>query len=172
MINIKYNSGSSPAGGIKIERLTPLQANVGILGVGHRNYWAQFDGLLDKLNKKLQVFAEMVKREGVNTHLFGISDSAETAYKLAVEIKSADLDLLFIDMVTYATSSTVAAIFREVNVPVVLVALQPDKALDYEKATTYMQLYNDDICAIPEFTSVAQRMGKPDSEDRDRNLIR
>ena len=161
MINIKYNSGSSPSGGMKIERLTPLQANVGILGVGHRNYWAQFDGLLDKLNKKLQVFAEMVKREGVNTHLFGISDSAETAYKLAVEIKSADLDLLFIDMVTYATSSTVAAIFREVNVPMVLVALQPEKSLDYEKATTYIELYNDDICAIPEFTSVAQRMGRP-----------
>jgi L-arabinose isomerase len=41
-----------------------------------------------------------------------------------------------------------------------LVALQPLKALDYSKASTYMQLCNDDLCAVPEFTGVAIRMGK------------
>src|SRR5690606_16116864 len=45
-------------------------------------------------------------------------------------------------------------------VPIVLVALQPDKAMDYSKASTYMQLYNDDVCSLPEFTGVAARMGK------------
>jgi L-arabinose isomerase len=40
------------------------------------------------------------------------------------------------------------------------VALQPDKALDYANASTYQQLYNDDICALPEFAGVAVRMGK------------
>ena len=46
---------------------------------------------------------------------------------------------------------------RELNVPIVLVALQPDSRLDYEHATIYKQLYNDDLCSVPEFTRVAIR---------------
>ena len=34
------------------------------------------------------------------------------------------------------------------------------KAMDYTRASTYMQLCNDDFCAVPEFTGVAIRMGK------------
>ena len=34
------------------------------------------------------------------------------------------------------------------------------KALDYTRASTYMQLCNDDFCSVPEFTGVAIRMGK------------
>ncbi len=44
--------------------------------------------------------------------------------------------------------------------PIVLVALQPLSALDYAKATTFMQLCNDDFCSVPEFIGVALRMGK------------
>jgi L-arabinose isomerase len=127
--------------------------------VGHHTYWLQFDGLLEQLKEKLTRFETMVGVHGVDTINFGMSDCAETAYQLVPEIKAANLDLLFIDMVTYATSSTVASIFREVQVPMVLVALQPDQAMDYPNATTHLQLYNDDICAIPEFMNVAIRLG-------------
>tara|TARA_R110002050_G_scaffold187015_2_gene321404 strand:- start:46333 stop:47799 length:1467 start_codon:yes stop_codon:yes gene_type:complete len=144
-----------------VERIKPLTANIGIVGVGHKPYWAQFEGLLDELKKKQKVFFELVQANDLNVYDFGISDCAETAYTLVPEIRSANLDLLFIDMVTYATSSSIAAIFKEIDVPIVLVALQPLKAIDYENGSTYMQLLNDDICAIPEFTCVAQKMGKP-----------
>jgi L-arabinose isomerase len=43
-------------------------------------------------------------------------------------------------------------ICREVNVPIVLVALQPMKAMDYPNGNTQMQLANDDFCSVPEFT--------------------
>ncbi len=145
----------------KVERIKPLTANIGIVGVGHKPYWSQFEGLLDELKKKQQVFIKLVQANNVMTFDFGISDCAETAYSLVPEIKSANLDMLFIDMVTYATSSSIAAIFKEINVPTVLVALQPLKAMDYRNGSTYLQLLNDDICAIPEFTSVARKMGKP-----------
>jgi L-arabinose isomerase len=145
----------------KVERIKTLTANIGIVGVGHKPYWAQFNGLLEELKKKQQIFIEIVQHNNVKTFDFGISDCAETAYSLVPEIKSANLDMLFIDMVTYATSSSIAAIFREINVPTVLIALQPLKAMDYANGSTYMQLLNDDICAIPEFTCVAQKMGKP-----------
>ena len=62
-------------------------------------------------------------------------------------------------MLTYATSASFAAIVRELDVPIVLVALQPMEALDYARASTFMQLCNDDFCSVPEFTGVAVRMG-------------
>jgi len=138
-----------------------FNARVGILGVGHHAYWPQFDGLLEQLQQKLAVFRSMVEKTGVEALDFGISDCAATAYEIAPRINQANLDLLFIDMVTYASSSSVAAVFKMVSVPIVLVALQPEKAMDYDRASTYMQLMNDDICAIPEFTNVALRMGRP-----------
>jgi L-arabinose isomerase len=161
MIKPQNKSFSKSTHPYRIERIKPLYARVGILGVGHHTYWSQFDGLLKEMQHKLSVFESLVKKNGVETHNLGISDCAETAYRLAPEIKSANPDLLFIDMLTYATSSSIATIFREIDTPKVLVALQPQKAMDYETASTYMQLLNDDICAIPEFNSVAFRFGKP-----------
>ncbi|HBC89420.1 MAG TPA: arabinose isomerase [Lentisphaeria bacterium] len=145
---------------IQIARKKPLIANVGVFGVGHHTYWSQFDGLLDDLKKKLKVFEDKVAKNDVKVFDFGIVDNAQSAYKLVPKLKAADLDLIFIDMVTYATSSTIGAIFREVNVPMVMVALQPLKAMNYEKASTYVQLCNDDFCSVPEFTGVAIRMGR------------
>ncbi|XOV91428.1 MAG: arabinose isomerase [Bacteroidota bacterium] len=144
----------------KIERLKPLKAKVGILGVGHHVYWGQFDGLLDELLNKQKIFKGMVEQNQVEVVDFGISDSAEVAYEVVSKIRKADLDLLFIDNLTYATSSTVAILFREIQLPIVLIALQPDEAMDYDRASTYMQLYNDDICALPEFMNVAMRFGR------------
>ena len=37
---------------MRIERRKPLEANVGILGVGHHTYWSQFEGLLDRMTAK------------------------------------------------------------------------------------------------------------------------
>ncbi len=57
-------------------------------------------------------------------------------------------------------SSVFAPIVRDMNIPMVLVALQPLEKLDYTKANTFMQLENDNICSVPEFTGVAVRLGK------------
>jgi L-arabinose isomerase len=145
---------------MKIERRKRRTANVGIFGVGFHKYWSQFDGLLKELRHKLDVFVDQVKTRQVEVTNFGIVDDAVSAYALLPKLKAANLDLLFCHMLTYATSASFGAIIRGVDVPLVLVALQPLKALDYSKASTYMQLCNDDFCAVPEFTGVAIRMGK------------
>ena len=88
-------------------------------------------------------------------------DQAQGAYELLPRLKAADLDLVFCDMLTYATSSTFGVLVRGLDVPVVLVALQPMAAMDYANGSTYMQLCNDDFCSVPEFTGVALRMGRP-----------
>lgn len=146
---------------MKIERRKPLTANVGILSVGLDTYWEQFPGLLDEMTRKTAVLIGKVEHHSVTVTDFGMVDNARKAYEILPKLKAADLDLLFIDMVTYATSSTFGAVIREMNCPVVLVALQPLQAMDYAHGTTFMQLCNDDLCSVPEFTGVAVRMGKP-----------
>ncbi|HEC03767.1 MAG TPA: arabinose isomerase, partial [Phycisphaerales bacterium] len=145
---------------MKVPRRRKRTANVGIFGVGFHKYWPQFDGLLGELKRKLSVFVDRVKGHEVEVTNFGIIDDARSAYAVLPKLKAADLDLVFCDMLTYATSASFAAIVRGLDVPIVLVTLQQLKALDYSEASTYMQLCNDDLCSVPEFTGVAIRMGK------------
>lgn len=149
------------AEGPRVARRKPLTANVGVVSVGLDTYWKQCPGLLEDMVKKEGVFAEKLAAHQVKVTRFGMSDNPQKAHALIPAMKAADLDLLFVDMVTYATSSTFAPFVRELNVPIVLVALQPDARLDYERATIYKQLYNDDLCSVPEFTGVAIRYGRP-----------
>ncbi len=149
---------SRPA--VQIPRRKPRTARIGLFGVGYHVYWSQFPGLLDELHAKMSVLERRVAATGVTVTNFGIIDKAQDAYALLPKLKAADLDLVFCDMVTYATSATFGAIIRGLDIPVVLVALQPLAALDYARATTHMQLANDDFCSVPEFTGVAIRMGR------------
>ena len=150
--------GAGPA--LRIPRRKPRTAHIGIFGVGHYTYWKQFEGLLADMHQKIDVLVDKVKTHEVQVTNFGMIDNAQGAYALLPKLKAANLDLIFCDMVTYATSSTFGILIRELDVPIVLVALQPLKAMDYAKANTYMQLSNDDFCSVPEFTGVAIRMGK------------
>lgn len=145
---------------MRVQRRKPRTARIGIFGVGYHVYWEQFPGLLEELMAKLDVLAARVEARGAEVTNFGMVDKAEAAYALLPRLKAADLDLVFCDMLTYATSASFAAIVRGLDVPIVLVALQPMAALDYARATTRMQLANDDFCSVPEFTGVAIRMGK------------
>ena len=91
---------------------------------------------------------------------YGIVGNNEKAYETADKIKGDGIDVIMCNMITYATSSVFAPIIRDCNIPMVLVALQPLSKLDYSKASTFMQLENDNICSVPEFTGVAIRLGK------------
>lgn len=144
-----------------IERRKPLTARAGLVAVGHNVYWDQFEGLLDELMGKVAVLKGKLQAHAVEVFEFGMLDNAETAYAALPKMKAADLDVLFVDMVTYATSSTFGVLARNLDIPIVLVALQPLAAMDYSRASTYMQLCNDDFCSVPEFTGVAIRMGRP-----------
>jgi L-arabinose isomerase len=143
-----------------IPRRKPLSARVGLFGVGHHVYWGQFPGLCEELGAKQAVLARKLAAHGVEVVDFGLLDHALAAADALPRLKAADLDLVFVDMVTYATSATIGAILAGLDVPLVLVALQPLAAMDYPRATTYTQLCNDDFCSVPEFTGVALRLGK------------
>lgn len=141
-------------------RIRPLAGRAGLIGVGHHTYWHQFEGLLDEMHRKLGVLEKRLQGHGLEVIPFGLVDNAQSAYAAIPGMLAADLDVLFVDMVTYATSSTFGVICRELRIPIVLVALQPLTAMDYPNGSTYMQLCNDDFCSVPEFTGVAVRLGR------------
>jgi len=144
-----------------VPRRKPLTAEIAVISVGLNTYWKQFPGLLDEMKRKTGILLEKLGKHQVRVTDFGMIDNAVKAYETLPAVKAADPDVLLVDMVTYATSVTFAPIIREMNCPVVLLALQPLSAMDYANGTTYIQLCNDDLCSVPEFTGVAIRMGKP-----------
>ncbi|RMD84727.1 MAG: arabinose isomerase, partial [Lentisphaerae bacterium] len=144
----------------QIPRRKPLQAKIGLMAVGHHVYWPQFPGLREEMERKKQVLAQKIRQTGVELIDFGMADEAISAANIARDIEEQHIDLLFIHMATYATSATIAPVFRLRHLPMVMVALQPLEVLDYANATTFMQLCNDDVCAMPEFAGIAIRMGR------------
>lgn len=160
-MNHLCNGGLEKQTGLCLKRRKPLQADVGIVGVGHHVYWTQFPGLKETLIEKKQVFMEKVSSNGVVVHDFGFLDNSQSAYEALAAMQRTPLDLLFVDMLTYATSATWAPLIRTLDIPIVLVALQPLRAMDYQNGEILIQLENDDICSLPEFAGVAVQMGKP-----------
>jgi L-arabinose isomerase len=135
-------------------------ARIGVFGVGYDKYWEQFEDLYNEMVQKQERFIGKIPSEGIEVIDFGVIDSPLKAYDVVKQLERANLDLIFCDMLTYATSGTFGIIIKTLQIPIVLVVLQPLKALDYSNGSTYLQLMNDDFCAVPEFAGVAIRMGK------------
>jgi L-arabinose isomerase len=143
-----------------LERRKPRAARIGVFGVGHPVYWGQFPGLLDTLMNFHEEFKAIVSENDVEVIDYGMVDYSEKAYDVLQKMQGDNLDVVMCNMLTYATSSVFAPIIRDLNKPMVLVALQPLETLDLANGSTRIQLENDNICSVPEFTGVAIRMGK------------
>ena len=144
-----------------IERKKQRTARIAFFSVVHEVYFAQFEGLRESLQHYHEETVSLVKNNGVEVIDYGIIGTNDAAFDAADKINGDKIDLTICNMITYATSSVFAPILQNTNAPIILLALQPLQHLDYSKACTYMQLENDNICSVPEFTGVAIRLGKP-----------
>ncbi|MEE1278871.1 MAG: L-fucose/L-arabinose isomerase family protein [Acutalibacteraceae bacterium] len=144
-----------------IERKAKITARVAFFSVVHEVYFEQFEGLYESLSHFHNETVELVKENGVEVFDYGIVGSNKAAYQTADKISADGIDLIVCNMLTYATSSVFAPIVINTKAPIILLALQPRKNLDYSIASTFMQLENDNICSVPEFTGVAIRLGRP-----------
>jgi L-arabinose isomerase len=92
-------------------------------------------------------------------------DNVEKANKAAELFKSKDVKIVFLYVSTYALSSTVLPVVQKAGVPVVVLNLQPTKAIDYKwfnglgdrgKMTGEWLAYCQ-ACAVPEIANVLNR---------------
>ncbi len=131
-----------------------------VVPLGHYIYFQQFEGLFEELNQKSR---EILKcfTDDTDVIVTDYVDDVEKAFEVVRELKRQDVDGIFMLLTTYLPSSLAAPFANYLDVPQILVGVQPMSRLDYEKCTTYMQLVNDDICAMPEIAGVYKRLGRP-----------
>ncbi|MDY9918471.1 MAG: L-fucose/L-arabinose isomerase family protein [Proteiniphilum sp.] len=139
---------------------------IGLFGVGLNTYWGQFEGLLDRLTGyQGRIRNKMQSYENIEVIDCGMVDDIDKANDAALLMKKEDVELLFIFVSTYALSSTLIPIVNRLNVPVILLNMQPLPAIEYDKlnsmgdrgAMTGEWLANCQACSIPEFSSVFNR---------------
>lgn len=137
-----------------------MKAKTAIVTLGHYIYFNQFDGLKAELAAKSADFKKYIDPQKCDVVDMGYVDRVEQAFEAVKALKKEDVDLLFVILSTYVPSAVCAPFARYLDVPQVLVGIQPLNCLDYKNATTYMQLANDDICAMPEIAGVYERLGR------------
>lgn len=135
-------------------------AKVAIVTLGHHIYFKQFEGLREELMGKTEAFKEYIPSDKYTVADVGYVDCVDAAFDAVRALKKEDADILFIIMSTYVPSAVCAPFARYLDIPQVLVGIQPLNHLDYSNTTTYVQLVNDDICAMPEVAGVYERLGR------------
>lgn len=142
---------------------------LGLYGIGLDTYWGQFDGLYDRLQGYQQRIAERLlaahpQIKVINT---GIVDSPDKARRIGDELAREQVDLILLYISTYALSSTVLPVVQRARVPVIVLSLQPEPAIDYQRFNaigdrgkmTGEWLAFCQACSAPEIAGVFNRSG-------------
>ena len=148
--------------------MTPA-LKIGLFGIGLEAYWEQFEGLERRLSGYVDIVAGRLKTFGAEVVNLGLIDTPEKAFKAGHCFRREDVDLIFLYVTTYALSSTVLPVVRRAKVPVIVLNLSPEAAIDYE----WFNSLNDrtrmtgewlaycSACPVPEIASVFNRSGIP-----------
>jgi len=142
---------------------------MGLCGIGLNAYWPQFAGLKDRLEGYLGRVSGMIAGTGVEVVALGLVDDLATAREAGRRCRREEADLLFLYVTTYAVSSTVLALVQRAGVPMIVLNLQPDAAIDYEAfaklpdrtAMTGHWLEYCSACPVPEIANLFARSAIP-----------
>jgi L-arabinose isomerase len=140
---------------------------VGLFGIGLDTYWPQFKGLKARLEKYVRVVEQKLARPGVEVVNLGLIDNPKAAMDAGHQFRAADVDLIFLHVTTYALSSTVLPVVQRAKVPVIILNLSPEAAIDYASfnqmtdrtAMTGEWLAYCAACPVPEIANVFNRAG-------------
>src|SRR4029079_19726730 len=149
---------SDPAG---LEARPAPRARVGVFGIGLEAYWAQFDGLLERIQGYQRRVEERVAALGAEVVSSGLVDTAEGAREAGDRFARGQVDLVLCHAVTYATSRQALRAVQAAKAPVVLLGLQPAPTLDYANTGTGEWLANCAACCVPELAGAFTRARIP-----------
>src|SRR3954447_92146 len=143
------------------------ELRVGLCGIGLDAYWPQFEGLHARLEGYVRRVGERLEKAGAAVEHLGMVDTPQRGRDAGRACRQADVDLLVIYVTTYALSTTVLPIVQRAQVPVLVLNLQPEAAIDYEAfnrlpnrtAMTGEWLAYCSACPVPEIANVLARAG-------------
>jgi L-arabinose isomerase len=147
----------------------PSCLRIGLFGIGLDTYWPQFAGLRERLEGYLARVAQKLALPGAEVVNLGLVDTAEKALAAGHQFRQADVDVIFLHVTTYALSSTVLPVVRRAKVPVIILNLSPEAAIDYEwfnqlgdrTKMTGEWLAHCAACPVPEIANVFRRARIP-----------
>lgn len=140
--------------------LVDTKAKVGVFGIALGAYLPQFSSLVPEFEGQFADFKKTLP-DTVEIIDGGIITTKEQSMEAGNKFRAADVDLVFVQMLTYATSYNVLPAVRDLDVPVVLVNLQKLKALDYDHTDIASWLGEGYACgAVGEAVADLERFGK------------
>ncbi|QFJ55341.1 arabinose isomerase [Pseudobutyrivibrio xylanivorans] len=140
--------------------LVNTKAKVGVFSIALGAYLPQFPSLVPEFNKQFEDFKASIP-DTVEIIDGGVVTTKEQSQAAGDLFRAADVDLVFMQLLTYATSYNMLPAVKDLDVPVVLVNLQKLKALDYDTAGTAEWLGEAYACgAVGEMVADLNRYGK------------
>ena len=140
---------------------------IGLFGIGLDTYWPQFAGLKERLESYLEVVEQKLSEIHPSVVNAGLIDTADKAFQAGRMFKTEDVDLIFLYVTTYALSSTVLPVVQRAKVPVIILNLSPEAAIDYASfnaMTDRTKMTGEwlafcSACPVPEIANVFNRVG-------------
>lgn len=140
---------------------------VGLFGIGLEAYWEQFAGLKDRLESYITLVCNRVTAMGEEVVNLGLIDSPGKAMEAGHAFRQEDVDIILLYVTTYALSATVLPVVQRARVPVIILNLAPEAAINYASlnaltdrtAMTGQWLSYCAACPVPEIANVFKRAG-------------
>ena len=136
------------------------RARVGLYSAGLNTYWAQFEGLHDRI-LGYNHFIESRVTEWGEVYNFGLVDTAEKAREAGEFFNAHNVDLILAHSGTYFTSTALLPAHQICKAPVVMLNLQPTPQMNYAKTNTGEWLAHCVGCPVPEASNAFERAGIP-----------
>ena len=140
--------------------LVNTKAKVGVFSIALGAYLPQFPSLVPEFEAQYEAFKKTIP-DTVEIIDGGMVTTKEQSMVAGDKFRAADVDIVFLQMLTYATSYNMLPAIRDLDVPVVLVNVQKLKALDYDHTDIAAWLGEGYACgAVGEAVADLERAGK------------
>lgn len=143
------------------------RVKVGLFGIGLAAYWDQFQGLESRLQGYITEVAAQLEQQNAEVVNLGMIDTTDKAFAAGDTFRQEGVSLIFLYVTTYALSSTVLQVVSKAKVPVIVLNLSPQQAIDYTAFNNLkdrMKMTSEWLafcaaCPVPEIANVFHRTG-------------
>ena len=140
--------------------LVETKAKVGVFSIALGAYLPQFPTLVPEFESQYEAFKKTLP-DTVEIVDGGLVTTKELSQAAGDKFRAEDVDLVILQLLTYATSYNMLPAVRDLDVPVVLVNVQKLKAPDYPNVDTPKWLGELYACgAVGEMVADLERAGK------------
>ena len=140
--------------------LVKTKAKIGVFAIALGAYLPQFPSLVPEFEAQYDAFKKTLP-DSVEIIDGGIVTTKELSMAAGDKFRAADVDIVILQLLTYATSYNMLPAVRDLDVPVVLVNVQKLKAPDYENTDIPKWLGELYACgAVGEMVADLERAGK------------